>query len=391
MPGLLIDRKDLIKYKLDTLLDIAGDPPKTKDDVGIIFIIPKKQYDFLHNLNTGDEKIEYIMSDNFIENIYESYFIIYCEKKKICELREHVTNPEHLNDIINSLIVYLPEDVTIWAGVVPVKKSNAYIQTGFDNPHISKKSILGHNFRSSGIAFSKPNNPYKIVDEMTVRNKLQHTLQQRGSMCNIYARFTPDAVEYLKHINRPKGNKQKELAGALTVRKVVKIDDKIVFELSPDPHSLKTGGNEEVEAVWSRYNFHTHPQSAYDNHGVVRGWPSSQDYVGFLGLENETIFHTVVTLEGVYIISLSPEWKGKLKDVKQSDIIEQYHIDHKSNITFDEYVEKINKKKYKKVQLFQVKYLPWERATDIFHIYFAKTVDKCLATEEIFQMFKKNI
>lgn len=389
MPGLLIDRKVLIKHKLDILLNIAGSAPRTKDDIGIIFLIPKKQYDLLYTLKTKNDKISYITSDYFLDSIYGSYFIIYCEKKKICELREHVTNPNHLNDIVKSLIFYLPKDITIWAGVVPTKKSNVYIKSGFDNPHICNKSILGHKFRSSGIAFSKPNHEDKIVDEMTVHNKLQYALKEQGDLCNIYARFTKSAISYLQHINRPKGYKEKELSGALTVRKVVKHDNKIIFELSPDPSSLKTGDNEEVDAVWSRYNFHTHPKSAYENHGVETGWPSSQDYVGFLSLDNETIFHTVVTLEGIYIISLSPEWDGNLDDIDTDYIINHYHIDHNTDISFDDYVKIINDKKYEGVQLFEVKYLPWNKSHYIFPVYFAKTNDKCLATEEVFKLLKK--
>ena len=162
----------------------------------------------------------------------------------------------------------------------------------------------------------------------------------------------------------------------------------MIFELSPDPKSVKIGDEEEVDAVWSRYNFHTHPKKAYENHGVVRGWPSSQDFVGFLELDNETIFHTVVTLEGIYIISLSSEWKGKLKDINKKYISKHYDIDHESQITFDQYIDKINAKKYKGSQLFDVIFLTWKKASETFPVYFAKTKDKCLATEEVFKMYK---
>jgi hypothetical protein len=62
MPGVLIDRKVLIQHKFDKLLSIAGSPPKTKDSIGIVFLMPKKQYNFLHNAQSGDEKIAYILS-----------------------------------------------------------------------------------------------------------------------------------------------------------------------------------------------------------------------------------------------------------------------------------------------------------------------------------------
>ena len=388
MPGLLIDRKVLVQHKLDELLNLAGSPPKTKDGIGIVYLIPKKQYNFLHNASTGDEKIAYISSNSFVKSIYGSYFVIYNENKKICEIRGHISDPEHLNDVLKSLVTYLPDDIIVWVGVVSMDKSNDYIKAGFDNPYISDQSPLSHRFGSSGVAFSKPNKLNKQVDEMTVRNKLQYASQQHGDICNIYARFTPKAVEYLKQINDPHGANEKELAGALIISKVVKNENKMIFELSPDPKSVKIGDEEEVDAVWSRYNFHTHPKKAYENHGVVRGWPSSQDFVGFLELDNETIFHTVVTLEGIYIISLSSEWKGKLKNINKKYISKHYDIDHKSQITFDQYIDKINAKKYKGSQLFDVIFLTWKKASETFPVYFAKTKDKCLATEEVFKMYK---
>ena len=388
MPGLLIDKKVLVQHKLDELLNIAGSPPKTKDGIGLVFLIPKKHYNFLHNASTGDEKIAYISSNSFVKSIYGSYFVIYNEKKKICEIRGHISDPEHLNDVLDSLITYLPEDIIVWVGVVSMDKSNDYIKAGFDNPYISDQSPLSHRFGSSGVAFFKPNKSNKQVDEMTVRNKLQYASQQHGDICNIYARFTPKSVEYLKQINDPHGANEKELAGALIISKVVKNENKMIFELSPDPKSVKIGDHEEVDAVWSRYNFHTHPKKAYENHGVVRGWPSSQDFVGFLELDNETIFHTVVTLEGIYIISLSSEWKGKLKDINKKYISKHYDIDHESQITFDQYIDKINAKKYKGSQLFVVIFLTWKKASETFPVYFAKTKDKCLATEEVFRINK---
>ena len=329
MPGLLIDRKVLIQNKkLYNLLNLTGSPPKTKDDIGIVFLIPKNEYDFLYKAETVDEKISYISSKSFIKRIYKFYFVIYNENKKICEIRDEINNYEHLCDIIDSLIVYLPEDVTIWAGIVDIELSDNYIKVGFDNPHISDESPLNYKFSSSGLAFSKTNNITKKID-------------------------------------------------------------KIIFELSPDPKSVKSGDTEEVDAVWSRYNFHTHPKKAYENHGVVRGWPSSQDFVGFLSLENQTIFHTVVTLEGIYVISLSPEWKGKLNDINKKYIRKHYDIDHLTNITFDQYINDINAKKYKGQQLFEVKFLDWNKATDIFPVYFSKTKNKCLATEEMFKIYNQ--
>jgi hypothetical protein len=385
MPGLLIDRKILIKHKLVKLLTLSGSPPKTEYDVGVVFLIPKGQYTRINNLSSGDTRISYINSKYFVESISGSYFIVYSKDKKLCEIRGQIDDPEHLNDVLCSLVKYLPNDITVWAGIVPKSKSNTYIKAGFDNPHMADHSPLDYKFNIKGMAFSRPNTRKK-VDRKSVLNKLNHASKQPSNVCTMYARFTPKAVTYLKNINN---KNEKELAGSLEVSKVVKNGNKVVFELSPDPKSVIYGEDEEVSAVWSRYNFHTHPKKAYENHGVVRGWPSSQDYVGFLGLDNETIFHTVVTLEGVYTISLSPSYEGKMKDINKKFVHKHYDINHESKITFNGYVKRINAKTYKGKQLFIVQYLPWRNASKPFPIYYAKTKDKCLATEESFKMYKK--
>ena len=142
MPGLLIDKKVLVQHKLDKLLNIIE---STTDDnnIGIVFLIPEKQYNFLHNSTIGgDEKIVYINSDSFIKSIYGSYFIIYNEGKKICEIRNHINDPDHLNDILNSLIKYLPEDIIIWIGVIPIEKSDIYINAGFNKFQFFTRYLL---------------------------------------------------------------------------------------------------------------------------------------------------------------------------------------------------------------------------------------------------------
>ena len=47
MIGILIDKKIIVKYQLNKLIEISGKQPKTNDDVGIIFIIPDNVYNKL--------------------------------------------------------------------------------------------------------------------------------------------------------------------------------------------------------------------------------------------------------------------------------------------------------------------------------------------------------
>ena len=388
MPGLLINKKDLIKFKINKLLDI-GKLPSTKDDLGIIILIDKNQLNHLNTLPYGKERLKYIQSDYFLNNVYGFYYVFYNKKKKIMEIREHIRNPKHLREVIDVIQEYLPKDVTIWTGLIPPEESEKYIHLGFNHPYMCHHSPLKHNFSKQGIAFLKLNIPEPISDT-SVKNKLLYAKESSNkNLCELYARFSPQAIKYLQDINDSTKKNQKELSGSLIVSKVVKKDDKIIFELSSDPDSIISGVEEEVDAVWSRYNFHTHPKKAYVNHGVKRGWPSSQDYVGFIELNNHTIFHSVVTLEGIYVISFSPEWIGKTSKIDKKYVLKHYDINHKKEISFEKYVDIINKKKYKdKSPLFIVRYMKWDDTTKVFPIFYAKTNGSCLATDKQFNIYK---
>ena len=340
MPGLLIEVDKIIKYKLNNLINVIEKYPKTNNTVGVIFIIDDKSFNRLTGMSS-DLKKSYLNSKKFSNSIKYTQFVIYDKKKRIIELRCPV---DYLNEILYALILFAPRDVTIWSGIVLDKRSKIFIQSGFSNPYLTDKSPLGYKFNNKGFAFTKKNIPLKYIDTKSSQNVVDYIKSQiTRKSCIIYARFTPKAVKYLKNLNKSflvMGNKklsEKELAGSLKVSKVVNINNRIIFELSGVPESVQTGAEVEVDAVWSRYNFHTHPKKAYVNHNVTNGWPSSQDYLGFVQLNNHTIFHTVVTLEGIYIISFTAEWVGKVKNMDHKYILKHYNIDHNEKISFQEY------------------------------------------------------
>ena len=393
MPGLLIDVDKLEKYGMDNLINFFVKVPKTQNNVGVVFIINQNIMDNLKKMNN---KITYLNSFDFINNIKHTYFVVYDKKKNLIEMRY---STPYLDDILHALLLYTPIGTTIWTGIINSNITDKYLKVGFNHPYITDKSPLGYKFSKSGLAFYKENIPRDKVDLYSAKNMLKYIEdKQQDRKCFLYVRFTPNAIRYLYRLNKPtasiiKNKKlyEKELAGSLKVRKVVNINGKIVFELSADPKSVKSGLEEEVDAVWSRYNFHTHPKKAYVNHNVTNGWPSSQDYLGFVQLNKDTIFHTVVTLEGIYIISYNPEWKGKVERIDHNYILKHYDINHNKNISYEQYVNIINNKKYKRgPPLFVVKYIPWDGDTSqVFPIFYAKTGGNCLATDEVFDNYKK--
>ena len=396
MSSLLIDRKNLKRYNIYNLLEMVGDHPETKDEIGYVFLSKSDQVNILNKLPKGKERVDYINTLKFISSISSFYTIIYNINKKICEIRTPMSK-KHIKRVSHALITYLPTNVTIWTGLIPVSSAKNYIQAGFIDPYKTKISPLGYKFNHYGIAFIKINIPVSNLEIKSEENKLRYVLKQtHESKCTIYARLTPRAVKFLRQLNKPSAslkNKElagKELAGSLYVSNVKNSNGKIVFELTEDLKSIKAGLAEEVDAVWSRYNFHTHPKIAYINHGVTNGWPSSQDYVGMIMLDNHTICHTVVTLEGVYIISFSPEYNGDVRKIDKNKILDDFDIDHKDDITCYQYTKIINNKKYNGKRLFIVKYMKWNNASQIFPVMYKKTEGMCLSTDKIFNLVSKN-
>ena len=144
-------------------------------------------------------------------------------------------------------------------------------------------------------------------------------------VCHVNLAFTQDTINYFKSIPHSKKTRnkdgtysQKETAGGMYVGEILP-DSTHLLEVHHN--SVITGEEEGVDIVVSLYNFHSHPYEAYINNHVNLAWPSAQDYIGFLiaVFEDCTICHFVVTLEGIYIISLT-EYYAKNKNIKDKNI-----------------------------------------------------------------------
>ena len=386
MFGLLIKKELLEKNNLNDLLTIKI-IPKDINNIGVILIIKDTEYNKILKKPLGKERIKYIKSEEFYNSIIDIYYIIYNVEKKICEIRETISNYDHLSAVILAINRFLPKDIMIWIGIIDKDYEN-YVKLGFREPYITNTSPLKKIYNKKGVAFFKSNVLDIYIDKKFVMNNIDYIKKNNISEnCIIYARFTKSAINFLKKINNPES--KTELSGALIVKNIVNKNGRNIFELTEDPQSVKSGMEEEVDAVWSRYNFHTHPKQAYINHNVTNGWPSCQDYIGFIDLRGETIFHTVVTLEGLYIISFSSYWVNNISKISKKFVIKNYDIDHKRNISFKRYVEIVNNIKYKGFPLFVVKYMEWKNTYDIFPAFYSKIKDTCIATEQSKQTIEK--
>jgi hypothetical protein len=190
-------------------------------------------------------------------------------------------------------------------------------------------------------------------------------------------------------MNKNGKKSQKELTGELYVKEVVKDTNGFVYIIDINKNSITSGEEENVNVSPTRYNFHSHPHEAYVRHSVDKAWPSQTDYLGYHKLGQNTIFHCVATLEGVYILSFGAYWGSHLKDVSRSFIGKHYDIDHKEKYTPEEYVEKINSIMYKGKPIYELRYFPWEKAGSVFEAYFPQINSSCLMSQKIVENYNK--
>ena len=170
-----------------------------------------------------------------------------------------------------------------------------------------------------------------------MKNVMTQFLAKNKSYCTLKARLSNSAIQYLRNIckrgftwNKDGKISQKELAGKLVLSKIT---SDLVSELDVDKESIVSGGEEEVELVDGLYNFHSHPQEAYERNNVQLGWPSAHDYLGFIksSVLYDTILHIVSCVEGFYVISLNDYWtnnKDKIDKDVISFVLEQYNHEY---------------------------------------------------------------
>jgi hypothetical protein len=401
MDSILIDYTNIVMSDMKNLIIKLEFVPKTKYYLGLIIIIPSYQKKILERKKIGKDRVQYINDIEFVNSITNFFFVIYDKNKKICEIRPKIGVEQEFTNIISTIYSGIPSDTTIWIGFNTDDK--LYIQSmvkeGFAHPYICKKSPLGYNFKNFGLCLFRDNNKNTIFDKESITNEIKYVIKQynnnQSNNCCLYLKFTTNTIKKLKKLTNEGHSKnkngtttQKELGGSLSVFKISKINNKIVYIVKIN--KITPGTEEEVTIKPSRYNFHSHPKEAYVRHSVQNGWPSYHDYQGFLKLK-QTIFHCVSTIEGMYIISLNKNWKTKTSKIDNYFIKKWYNIDHEEKISPKQYITIVNKIKYKnkKFPLFNVQYIPWSKGSEIITISYNKIGYSCLATDASFKTYNK--
>lgn len=224
-----------------------------------------------------------------------------------------IINSSLISDIIQLLINKKMFDISFDFSHLSTSKNliEPLLQSQFNNPFIEKKSKIGLQVLN---LLYKPNQPNTSIE--FVKYLMQEYNKGDVTPCKATGVFNKNLLDTVyNQIMNPKSG---EISGKLKIDEVVDFRNDIVFEVNLD--NFKKGDKVEAEVVESRYNFHTHPISAYTQFNCDLGWPSVDDYWIFvtstIDNKNPSVFHFVCTKEGIYVLSIPKQSINKLQSLK---------------------------------------------------------------------------
>ena len=387
-----VDFNNIIKgNKLESLLRRVQPVPETSLPVGLSLSMSDSELNNLQRQTKGKKRVLHINSHMFIDSIKGYGFFSYDQKKEVCEVLR--LEGLSIEQVLPEIMGTFPNNSLVWT-VVPsddqqlLVEAKKLISFGFGHPHISTRSPSGRQFDTDGLCLIKYNNGN--TESSTSIGDVEYALQERANICNMEACLSPEAINYLRELqdvgmslNEDGSLTQKEIAGNLECQEV---DKEMVHHLSVKYDSLILGKEMGVPIAPGLYNFHSHPKAAYKTAKVKMGWPSPQDYVGFLlaFMEDNTILHIVASIEGIYILSMSPyclENKEKLDKDIATFILEKYNFCGSSILSPYLYAQKINNVTYRETPLFRVQYLPWHTAAQHFFVEYKSEDSNCFSND----------
>ena len=338
---ILVDIDDVIvKYGLTRLKNAVRDPLlNTTGDFrrAIVIDIGRDSKAFLDSLTGSKERLHYL------DNAHILNYLILISDGVTCEI--HGLDKGNLY-MLNFVYESIPKDTIMRASVSleDTEVIGALVKGNFSFPEVME---------DGRVRFIR--DPNEDVDPSLVYNNIKHAVnQEKSDRCYITINLTRDTLLYLYKLVREVDT---ETAGAFKIVGNRDVKGIIHHYLQIDYDTISRGGEEEVDILNDTYNFHTHPKGAYIRNGVAYAWPSKHDYTGFLKAVYHTnsVFHVVVTLEGLYIVSVSPEYTdiNVLKD-NEKYIMEAYNIPYDSFNSPENYIEYINK-----LGIFNVIYIEW--------------------------------
>jgi len=340
----------------------------------------------LEKIPLGNDRINFLKSDEFKKNILKSYWGNFTKGLLIlpCECSDAI------EVILPSCHSGFEKDILLCVNVSPSNKKdiNAFIKNGFSNPFMKDDKLW----------LSRTN----VIQDFSVtdaKNEVEHvsTATNGSSACQLTATFSKDALTFLKNstkdgftINKNGKETQKELSGELYVKGTTRIKGGIVYVIDVMKDSVRSGEEESVDVMPTRYNFHSHPMEAYVNNSVEKAWPSLTDYLGIIHLGKNTIFHCVATLEGLYVVSFGQYWGSRIEEIDKTFVKNNFKINQRTPWTPLEYTQKMNGILHKGNPIFEVKFFEWGKVKP-FKVHFSesgKGSKTCITSEKTMKRMK---
>tara|TARA_Y100000389_G_scaffold97419_1_gene94164 strand:- start:356 stop:1291 length:936 start_codon:yes stop_codon:yes gene_type:complete len=254
-----------------------------------------------------------------------------------------------------------------------IKKIKILNDNNFTNPYLTKISPKNVIYKYYVLCLERNNNnnknDYNLIDNIILILKTYYNIKNKNN-CYYNIRFSKCCINSLKNLSykgfsfESSNLSQNELAGNF----YVKILNNNTLELCLNKNSIIEGKSQGVNIKEGLYNFHTHPKKAYEDNKVKIGWPSAQDYIGFLKsyLKYKTILHVVITLEGLYLLTIknfmSTEFINNNYNEIKEQILKKFKNTRKEKQikSTDWYIKNINKKRILNKKMFNTIFVNWK-------------------------------
>lgn len=261
-------------------------------------------------------------------------------------------------------------DIHIWLGI-KIDNVNfdkvCYIYTsyGFSSPFISTQDVFGNTLEFDFLSLNKHVSHFVNDEDDTISTfhtclymKNSNNTNEPGAVNLIFSKsclfklrlfpfLTSGGIVPLQEANSPYENHH-EYSGSFIVTKdyynqnTNALRYKLAFETIGEgrPIEYKIGERESVMVKYDSFSYHTHPIALYKNYNVLIGTPSGSDFLSFIQsltpYEIETPdpdkspgqCHFVVTLEGIYCISLHENFiKNYLPYISNTEDMNAFYND----------------------------------------------------------------
>ena len=292
-------------------------------------------------------------------NSKSTFKLKHCIERNICRLYQpNGTTIEMTETVTEFLHGCLPSDCIIW---LCIDDPDEYIEMGYKNPYFCHIDPFGE-IVTCPVGMSKINDPMFETNDRSRHDgqdddprmfQGKRTSPTRTASYKMFdfisenrdtdvpikltIKFNHTDLEYLRilvyggrTVNEDRTMSQKEVSGVFC------LDYKRShFEMSIDKSKKFNAHDEEkVRFVNGIISFHTHPADVYDAYSVELLYPSPGDYISILtymiqkyAFEKEEysisplLFSCVVTLEGIYIISINKNYQTAEQMNKLRDLI----------------------------------------------------------------------